>query len=147
MNRVDCHSDLKQIYSRYETAREAIGVLVRVASSEPKCLRGTGLAVANIRNVADEFHDLYFVRIFAHFESILSDYWLTIRKSKPRYTKQLISSIAARLGVSQGNLDAVHGVRDFRNYLVHGEQLKKPYSIKDACAVLNTFVSRLPLKW
>jgi hypothetical protein len=106
------------------------------------------LSLTELRSLAQELHDVYFVRMFACFESSLRHFWrTTIKNSKP-LTRQLLSSIAGRLGVPQDTLDTVQEIRDFRNYLIHEEhEVKRRFTIVEASGHLNTYLARLPLEW
>jgi hypothetical protein len=101
-----------------------------------------------MKALAEELPDVYFVRMFAGFESSLRDYWQTnVRATKPS-TEQLVTSIAGRRGIPQDTLDAVHEIREFRNFLIHeGYAVKKRFTIEEASGYLNTYLARLPFEW
>ena len=101
-----------------------------------------------MRAVPEQLHDIYFIRMFACFESDLRHYWRTnVRDTKP-LTEQLLSSIAARRGVPQDTLDSVQEIREFRNVLIHEEhEIRRRFTIDEASAHLNTYLARLPLNW
>lgn len=148
MRRLDCHDAIKQVKTGYQTALQTVRVLIGIVEEKPACLFQHNLSLAELRVLGGELHDVYFVRMFARFESSLRNYWkISVRDSKP-LTQQLISSIAGRRGVPQDTLDAVHEIRNFRNYLIHEEhEVQKHFTIEEASRPLNTFLARLPLEW
>jgi hypothetical protein len=148
MRRLDCHDFIKQLTSNYRTALRTVTTLIRLAEERPEYLRNYNLDLIEMRAVAAQLHDLYFSRIFAHFESCLRHYWRAdVRDTKPM-TEQLISSIAARRGVPQDTLDIVQEIRDFRNFLIHEEhEPRMRYTIDESIKHLNTYIFRLPIEW
>jgi hypothetical protein len=148
MRRLDCHDRLKQVRSSYETALQAVKLSIGIVTQQPEYLYSHNLTLAEMRSLVVELHDLYFARMFATFESSLRHYWRTrVRDTKP-VTEQLLSSIAGRLGVPQDTLDAVHEIRNFRNYLIHEEhEPQRRIAIDEASRHLNTYLARLPGEW
>jgi hypothetical protein len=148
MRRLNCHNAIKQVKSSYDTALQIVALLIEIVKEEPEYLYKYNLPLGAVRGFAKELHDVYFVRMFACFESSLRHYWQTcIRKTKP-LTRHLIISIAGRLGVPKDILDAVHEIRDFRNYLIHEEhEVGRRFTIAEASKHLNAFLARLPREW
>ncbi len=148
MRRLDCHDAIKQVKTDHDTALETVNLVVKLVVEQPKYLDDHHLSLPELRSLAQGLHDLYFVRMFACFESSLRHYWRTeIKDSKPS-TKQLLSSIAGRHSVPQDVLDRVHEIRDFRNYLIHEEhEVRMRFTIKQASGYLNEYLSRLPREW
>jgi hypothetical protein len=148
MRRLDCHERLKQVYRNYQSSREISLIFTKIIKDNPQHLNDSDLTLGRVGDLAGELHDLYFARMFACFESILRDYWkTTVRDTKP-LTEQLISSIAGRLGIPEDTLDIVDEIRDFRNFLVHGDhEVDRRFTIEEATGHLNTDLSRFPLLW
>src|ERR1700686_2776447 len=148
MRRIDCHNAIRQVRSSYETALRTVNVLIEIVKNQPEYLYQDELSLAELRALPGELQAVYFVRMFASFESSLRSFWrTTVRDTKPA-THQLITSIAGRLAVPQDTLDAVHEIRNFRNYLIHEEhQDKRRFGIEEASGHLNTYLARLPLEW
>lgn len=148
MRRFDCHDRIKQVKSRYETAVCTVRVLTQLAEQQPAYLRDHELSLAEMRTVIVELSEVYFVRMFACFESCLRHYWrASVKRTKP-LTEQLLSSIARRRGIPQDTLDAVHEIREYRNCLVHEEnQAARQYAINEAFKHLQTYLARLPIEW
>jgi hypothetical protein len=146
MRRLDCHNRIKQVQRSYHTALQTVDY----AALQPQYLHAHDFTLAEMRALAEELHDVYFVHMFACFESILRHYWRReVRDTRP-ITEQLIRSIAARRGVPEDALAAVDEIRVSRNHLVHEEQddnhaTRTP--INDASRHLNTYIARLPLEW
>lgn len=148
MRRRDCHERINQVKGSFQTAFRTVNALIRIATDEPKYLYNHDLDLGAMRDLVRELGDLYFVRMFACFESSLRHYWrATVRNTKP-LTEQLISSVAGRRGVPQDTVDAVHEIREYRNYLTHEEtEINKRFTMEEASSHLNTFLARLPLQW
>ncbi len=148
MRRFDCHDAIKQTKSSYQTALQTVSALIGIVEEQPQYLYDHNLDLKEMRLLAEQLHDVYFVRMFARFESSLRHYWRTkVRDTKPS-TQQLLSSLAGKIGVPQDTLDTVHEIRDFRNYLIHEEhQIKRRFTIDEASRHLNTYLARLPITW
>ena len=132
----------------YQTALQTVELLIRLAEDQPKYLRANNLGLDQLRSLSDELHDLYFVRMFACFESDVRHYWQTaVRNTKP-LTEQLLSSIAGRAGSRQDTLTAVQEIRELRNQLIHEQhEARRPIAIEEARRHLNAFLAWLPLDW
>lgn len=148
MRRLDCHDRIKQVKGSYRTALQTVNVLVELAEQQPQLVSQHDLNVAALRALARELHDIYFARMFASFESSLRHYWRTKVKDTKPWTEQLLSAIAGRRGVPQDTLDTVQKIRDFRNFLIHGErEVETRFTLDEASGHLNTFLARLPVEW
>lgn len=148
MHRLDCHDRIKRVKGRLEAALQTVQALRDLGAQQPQYLYRYHLDLAVIRALDTELRDVYFVRMFACFESSLRHYWQAeVRDTSPP-TEVLLSSIAVRCGVPQSILDAVQEIRDFRNHLIHEEhQITRRFTMDDAMRQLNTYLARLPLKW
>ena len=144
----DCHDRIKLVHSNYETALRIVTAMIRLVEEKPQYLRIYHLDLLDMRALAKELHDAYFVRMFAAFESGLRHYWCASgRHSKPP-TGQLLSSIAARRRIPREALDDVQEIRHFRNYLVHEEHdVVRRFTIAESSQLLNRYLARLPLEW
>ncbi|MBI1899946.1 MAG: hypothetical protein HYS13_02375 [Planctomycetia bacterium] len=122
--------------------------MIRLVVEQPHYLYSHHLNLSQMRALAAELHDVYFVRMFGCFESILRHYWRNeVRDTRPP-TQELLSRIADRTGVPQDTLDRVQEIREFRNLLIHEEhELRRRFTIVDASKHLNRYVARLPLRW
>ena len=148
MRRLDCHTRIKQVKDDYHVVYRALSTFVRIATQQPHMLHDNDPPMEKITALIDDLRNVYIVRMFARFESDLRHYWRTrVRDTKPK-TEQLLSSIAGRFGVPQDTLDVVHGIRKFRNFLIHEEEEESErFTIDDASGSLNTYLARLPLEW
>ena len=148
MRLFDCHDRIKQVKGSYDDALHTVDLLLNLVQSQPELLYDRQLDVTAVRHLKRELHDMYFVRIFACFESSIRDFWrTTVRDTKP-VTEQLINSIAAKRGVPEDDKDTVHEIRGVRNFLIHGDRdPKKRFTIEEASRALNKYLSRLPLRW
>jgi len=148
MRRLDCHARIKGVKSSYQTALQVVNLLTKIAARQPRYLFDHSLDMVELEALGQGLHDVYFVRMFASFESSLRDYWrASVRNSRPA-TEQLLGAIAGRRGVPQDTLDAVQEIREFRNCLIHEEhQVRRRFTIDEASKHLNTYLARLPLEW
>ena len=148
MRRLDCHHRLKQVKSSHEAALRTVTVFIGIAEQQPGLLYDNDLDLIELRTFAKELHDLYFVRMFACFESFIRHFWWNrVRETKPN-VEVLLNAMAQRFGVPQDVLDAVHGIRDFRNNLIHEDHVaKRRFTMDEASGPLNTYLARLPLEW
>jgi hypothetical protein len=148
MRRKECHNRIEQVRSHYETALRVANTLIRLAEDQPKSLHGYNLTIGEMRPLLDEFHDMYFTRMFAWFESDLRHYWRTTVRDTRSSTEQLLSGIAARRAIPRTLLADVHEFREFRNYLIHEEhEARSPITIDVARHRMNAFLAWLPLEW
>ena len=79
MRRLDCHNRIKQVKSDYETALRIMQVFIELAIQEPEHLHNNNLDLHEMRALASGLHDVYFVRMFASFESSLRHYWRALQ--------------------------------------------------------------------
>ncbi len=148
MKRNDCYDRVKQAAENYNAAVHAIEVLIEIVVEQPILLSSRDLDLAKMRFLVDNLHDVYFVQMFAVFESIVRHFWTTtVRDSRP-LTKVLLTSVASRRRIPQDMLDAVQSIREFRNQLVHEEHnVREQFAIESAFAHLNRYLAWLPLQW
>jgi hypothetical protein len=146
--RIHCHDRIKQAKRSYEAALHTVNVLLELVTLQPKLIFEHELDLNEIRQLKQELHEVYFVRMFASFESSVRDYWRTsVRDTKP-LTERLLNSVAGRRGVPEDIVDTVHEIRDFRNCLIHGDHVgETQFTIDEASRILNTYLARLPLQW
>lgn len=147
MRLVECLDRMKQAKRNFEIAQSTAELSIRLCREQPHLL-DQGFTLQEMQSCAAVFHDLYFVQMFASFESILRHFWRAkVRNTRP-VTTQLVSSIAVRRKVPQGTVDSVHEIRRFRNFLMHEEHdVQRRFTIDEAGAPLNTFLARLPPTW
>ena len=144
MRRLDCHKRIKQVRRSYQTALKIVNICTEIAEKQPQ----HNLNIAEMRTLAKQLHDIYFVWMFACFESSLRNYWRTEIKDTKPLTEQLLSSLGVRRGVPEKKIEMVQKIRDFRNYLIHEEfEVTKRFTIDEAIGYLNTYLARLPLEW
>lgn len=133
----------------YRAALRSLRALERILVERPEFAERFRISLPEVRSSASRLHDVYFIALFARFESILRDYWrLHKRDSKP-YTRDLIAAVAAKRGIPEDVLDSIQSVREFRNRLVHADEGSAVEAIRidDAIATFNKFLSWFPLTW
>lgn len=148
MRRIDCHNRLKEVQQSYAAAFQTVGVLITLINRQPKLLYTHDLDPRTLNALGEELYDIYFVQMFASFESSLRHFWrTTVRNTRP-LTAVLITCIAGRRGVPNDTHDTVQRIREFRNVLIHEEnEEKERFKIDEASRSLNTYLARLPLEW
>jgi hypothetical protein len=148
MRRKECQDRIDQLVSHYKTALRVVDTLIRLAEEQPKSLHGYNLTLGEMRTLRVEFHEMYFTRLFAWFESDLRHYRrTTVRDTRP-LTELLLSRIASRRGIPHTLLSEVHEVREFRNFLIHEvHEPRRPITIDEAWRRMNAFLGWLPPKW
>ena len=148
MRRADCHARIKQAERDHDDIISSLRMVA--ASTAPRAhLPGPGeLTPQRLASLVEGIADLYFLRMFAHFESTLRHYWRAKGRATRPSTQALIDALARRVEVPQVTLDAAQMIRAFRNFLVHEEHdIVAPIRIDHAVRVLNTYLARLPLEW
>jgi hypothetical protein len=148
MRRSDCHDNIKLVKNGFETALRTVEAMISLVEKKPEYLRIYDLDLIDMRALVEELHSVYFVRMFASFESSLRHYWRSKVRETKRPTRQLVEYIAARHGIPEETLEDVQEIRNFRNYLIHEEhQAGRQFSIDESSKLLNKYFSRLPLEW
>jgi hypothetical protein len=122
--------------------------LIQIGRNNPELLAGADLELPKMRLVQGRLQDIYFVHIFACFESDIRDYWRAVGRSGQPHATSLLNSVAGKRGIPQDIVDAIHDIREFRNSLVHGSRdFARPYTVDEASGPMNAFIARLPLEW
>ena len=150
MKRRDCHNRIKAVPRSYKTAVEALQLLDHIVVEQPQYLRQKNLDQKKIKAVVQELHNIYFLWMFACFESILRHYWQNKIRDKKPPTKVLLNRLADKRRVPDDILDEVQKIRDFRNHLIHEDHNihhVTSFTIDEASQPLNNFLARLPLQW
>jgi hypothetical protein len=160
MRLTECFDRIKRAKEDYRTASRAIQALTTLAAQQPDVLHGQGLDPAGIRALdLDHLHSVYFIWMFACFESSLRHFRQAESKSKSRTKPKskrksktkavdLIIAIGTRRAIPQDTLDTVQEIREFRNDLIHEQHGDvRPFTIDEASRHLNIYLSRLPLEW
>ncbi len=148
MDRDSCHNRIVEVYRNYSTVLTTVEVLIRLAKNDPKYLHVNKLEMRALRALPGALHDVFFVRMFACFESDLRHYWRTAVRDTNPPTEQLLSLVGGQRGISQDTIDAVQEVRKFRNHLVHEQhEAREPITIDVAMGRLRHYLKWLPLEW
>lgn len=148
MRLLDCHARLAAVKRSSETARTTVEAFLMIAEANPDHLNDLEITIQEVQKLAVELEGMYFLRLFAAFESCVRDYWRNgVRNTKP-LTETLIASLATRRGVPQDILDEVQQIRDYRNAITHDDhEPVRAYSLMEASRYLNTFLARLLRNW
>jgi hypothetical protein len=137
---------IKAVWREYLVARRAVDDFVAAPERSQSALPpNTKLRDAQAMN--GNLEGTYLIRLFAAFESGLRSYYATLKVTTPP-AADLIDSIAARRNVPDDLREEVHGVREYRNSLVHeGNEAVEAVELGEARSRLCTFFARLPDDW
>jgi hypothetical protein len=128
--------------------RECLALRFAVNYFSNQLVKDHSLLQANLdrrdfRTASELLEGTFIIRLFAEFETGLRQYWTGVRKSQPQ-VRQLINRIASRCRIPNDDVESVHQVRTYRNYLVHDrEGESEPISIRDARHHLCKFLGRM----
>ena len=109
---------------------------------------GRALGTPDAERMQRNLESTYLLRLFAVFEAGVREAWIkALGKSTNPSTYDLVQGVTSACKIDDEDLRRdVHGVREYRNSLVHGG-IATPYSLSDARRVLNRFFDRLPPDW
>jgi hypothetical protein len=132
----------------YQTALAAIAILDERLRGNPSWLAEYELRPTDFRNFRENLEATYFIRLFAEFESALRDVWnSTGRGTEPR-TADLLDALTSRREIPANVRNAAHGVRKYRNAIVHEESGQTPaVRFAEASRRLFRFLSYMPFDW
>jgi hypothetical protein len=132
----------------YEATRFAIERMLETAQHDPTQLI-RDLLLKDLKAAYLQLEGTYVIRLFAEFEAALRDFWRATRPNDPPMrTRDLIDSIGARQKMSLNRINSTHGVREYRNSLVHLEASPtQMVALAHARHHLCSFLSSLPQKW
>lgn len=137
---------IKAVEREYSATRFATDRLLESAKADPTILKGD-LRPRDIVSASEGLDGTYVIRLFAEFETGLRSFWSSVRHTSPGM-HDLLEGVAALCGVPDFDRANAHGVREYRNSLVHErEEEVEPISVKDSRGYLCKFFSFLPRKW
>jgi hypothetical protein len=149
MKRAEAFSAISESEDMCSAVKAALHFHFRQIKSTPGLTEPGNQRVRDILRTLDELEATYLVRIFAVFESILRNYWLSGlgKRTYPR-ASTLIDAVASRRRVPAERIAEAHEVRRFRNYLVHASTQPEPkMTLAQARRRLCRFLAYLPLQW
>ena len=140
---------IKDIEKEYQVAIIARRTLGDDLKKDPSHLKGNGLERSDFDRFGENLGATYLIRIFAEFESGLRDYWKSSLKRKTvPMVSTLIRSISSRRKIHFQEIEDVDDVRQYRNKVVHEEDLEtRVVDLKEARKSLCAFFRRLPEDW
>ena len=147
-NLYDWHHRIKAVEHKYHAVRSSVGHMQKSDRRGPESLAGA--TVGNLVTASENLEGTYLIRLWAEFETAVRSYynWYTHDPETRIGTHDLINAVAGvRRGraISEDVRRAVHGVRDYRNTLVHArDDPAQPIAIIAARHNLNTFLCKLP---
>jgi hypothetical protein len=144
--RTDWLDRIKEVWREFLTARKAVDDFVAALKLGDAELP-PNTKERDVNAMSENLEGTYLIRLFAAFESGLRSYWATFKDTTPP-SKDLIDSIAGRRGVPDDTREDVHAVREYRNSLVHENEVEtSPVEIGESRSRLCTFFARLPDQW
>lgn len=140
---------MRAIEREWRIAAIAADRLGEYLRANPSALVGEKLENTDYRNFRGNLEATYLIRVFAEFESGLREAWeRAFHQVTSQRMRDMIGAISARCVISQEWRDCAHAVRTYRNALIHeGDGAVPPVGLRDACAWLCRFFSRLPHEW
>ncbi len=150
-NLYDWLDRIKAVEREYHAVRSSVGHMQGAIAEGTGGLAGA--RAGDLITAEENLEGTYLIRLWAEFETAVRSYygWLTHDPDTRIVTHDLINSVAGvRRGraISEDVRRAVHGVRDYRNTLVHArDDPARPIAITDARHNLNTFLCKLPQRW
>jgi hypothetical protein len=151
MTQVEAFKKLADVRDGYETARQALSIALRAVQSPSPVQLGNapqGITRHNIRQCAANLEITYLVRLFAEFEAILRDYFVSgwKRRTRPQM-ERLMDSIGTHCNVIANDLRDAHEVRNYRNDVIHNHLRHPNLNFAECRSRLGRFVRWLPRRW
>ena len=139
---------IRGVEREHLAAQLAAAQLLSRAAHDSSIL-GSLLKYKDVRVMAARLEGTYIVRLFAEFETGLRLFWPTARNADPPgRTVDLIDGLAATRRIPAQVRTNAHGVREFRNALVHEREIAvDPIPLAEARAHVCRFFSYLPQNW
>ena len=118
MRRGDCKAEIGAAAREHAAAALGLALLETTADLDLR-LTQAGLSRQDLQTAAGRLEETYAVRAFALFEAALRGFWTaTVRPTEP-VVSVLIDRIATRCGIPDPVRVDAHGVREFRNAVIH----------------------------
>jgi hypothetical protein len=148
-NLYDWHDRIKAVEREYQAVGSSVGHMRRAIADGTEGL--VGATVGDLITANENLEGTYLIRLWAEFETAVRSYYGWLTNDTRIGTHDLINTVAGvRRGraISEDVRRAVHGVRDYRNTLVHArDDPAQSVTITDARHNLNTFLCKLPETW
>ncbi len=136
---------LGAVVAEFEASRHALARLQSAAAANPTAL-GTTVSHVAVRQAISNLEGVYFLRLFAVFESVVRDLWGTKKRNpskSPPPMKALLESLASTCKVTFDALAEAQEVREDRNEVAH--HARGPIrTIGDSRSRLAKFLGQLP---
>lgn len=137
---------IKAVEREYSATRFAVERLLEAARYDPSAW-GHEFRSHDLDTAWTRLEGTYLIRLFAEFEASLRRFWAT-RKATTPPAGDLLNGVGARCRTPHDQLSNAHHVRDYRNSLVHEQEVgTKPVPISIARSHLCRYLSFLPLEW
>ena len=138
---------IKAVEREHGAIRFGTDRLLVAVHDAPSILEGQ-VRRPDIATASMHLEGTFIVRVFSEFETALQHFIRAFHIRKPQGAEALINRIRDRGHIPQADTNAVHGVREYRNVLVHERsQPVTPVTIREATRFLCTFLSRVQRIW
>lgn len=146
-SRFEWLSRIKAVEREHTAVRKAAEHFREAAAKDPNIL-GDDLRHRDIVAASNNLEGTYMIRLFAEFETGVRQYWNATWDTEPRAV-DLLNGLGARCGIPYEQVENVHGVREYRNALVHerDDDEIELVPIPEARSHLCKFFSFLPIQW
>lgn len=105
------------------------------------------ITLEHLRRTADSLELTFVVRVFAEFEAILREFWVSeVRNTQPDM-RTLIDNIAVRRSIVDADRDGAHRIRELRNEIVHDGVRAMPLTFRECMQGLARYIRWLPREW
>ena len=143
----DWASRIKAIEREHLSVLFATRRLLSQAGDDPTILGRASLRFRDAEQAIGNLEGTCLIRCFSEFEAALRKFWGLSRSTHPPM-KDLVNGNASRCKIDDALIVQVHGVREYRNALVHErEEEVAAVALSDARRAFCTFLGRLPPVW
>jgi hypothetical protein len=138
---------IKAVEREHGAIRFGTDRLIAAVNNDPSILEHQ-VRRPDIGTASARLEGTYIIRVLSEFETALQHFITAMHIRKPRATETLVNRVRDRGHIPQADTDAVHRVREYRNFLVHGRtKPTPPVTIRESTRALCTFLSRVQGIW
>lgn len=147
MTKTDFFKEVRSVENEFAAARLALSRLRSDVQTDPTVLHRTNVEQGQVRQAHNKLEGTYLVRMFSEFEMTLRAY-LKVRRGTATLSRmgaeQLVNRVAGLGNIPTDRVTDVHGVREYRNRLVHVGPVSSQYTLGDCRSKLCRFLAFLP---
>lgn len=147
MTKTDFFKDVRSVEKEFAAARLALSRLRSDVQTDPTVLHRTDVEQSHVRKAQDKLEGTYLVRMFSEFDMALRAY-LKVGRGTATLSRmgaeRLVNRVAGLENIPTDRVTDVHGVREYRNQLVHVGLISSQYTLGDCRSKLCRFLAFLP---